>query len=147
MPEMHWTPLLVEERFAEAAEILKRLPAERVNGYYSLWPRIVYEFADLVGQESPRLNRPWPAAAAISRMEQTLTWTLGLDPIDAKIIWYRAFGERWKTVCWKVGLARTAAQEHWIYAICVVAWRLNGRAVRPRLSRRQIVAMTRAAQI
>jgi hypothetical protein len=103
-----WTPSLVEERLAEAADVLKRLPEVKVRGYFNTWPRMVDEFSDLVGQEPPKMRRPWPQPAAITRMEETLSWTIGLDPADAKIVWLRAGGERWKTICWKVGLARAA---------------------------------------
>jgi len=57
---------------AEAASVLKRLPEPKLQGYYNLWPRIIYEFSDLVGQE-PRPMRVLPSPAAISRMEETLT--------------------------------------------------------------------------
>ena len=46
-----WTPSLVEARLAEAAYVLKRLPKEKVQGYFSTWPTMLYEFSDLVGQE------------------------------------------------------------------------------------------------
>ena len=54
-----WTCEQVEERLHEAADVMKRLPAIKVQGYYNLWPGIVREFADLVGQEPPRLRRPF----------------------------------------------------------------------------------------
>jgi hypothetical protein len=44
--------------------------------------------------------RVLPSPQAISRMEETLTWTACLDPVDGKIVWMRAHGERWKTICW-----------------------------------------------
>jgi hypothetical protein len=34
----HWTPLLVAERLAEAADVLDRLPEPKVRGFYSLLP-------------------------------------------------------------------------------------------------------------
>lgn len=137
-----WTPSRVEARLAEAAHVLKRLPAVRVQGYFSTWPKIIYEFSDLVGQE-PRPMRFLPSAAAISRMEETLTWTAGLDPVDGKIIWLRAYGVRWKTICGTVGLHRSAANEHWVYALCVIAWRLNQRTVPKRRSRRYVIDLIR----
>lgn len=146
MAETRWTPSMVEERLVEAADVLKRLPEVRVQGYYSLWPEVVHEFADLVGQEPPRLHRPCPAPDAITRMEETLGWTVGLDPVDAKIVWLRASGERWKAICWKVGLARAAAHEHWLYALCVIAWKLNGRRLSRNASKRRVIAETRAAR-
>jgi hypothetical protein len=72
---------------------------------------------------------------------------LGLDPVDAKIVWLRAGGERWKTICWKVGLARAAANEHWLYALCVIAWRLNGHRVPGKRSRRHVIGLVREADI
>jgi hypothetical protein len=51
MAEMHWTPSLVEERFVEAAAVMKRLPEVRVPGYFNTWPKMVVEFADRVGQQ------------------------------------------------------------------------------------------------
>jgi hypothetical protein len=79
MPELNWTPSLVEERLVEAAAILRRLPEQRIRGYFNTWPTMNYEFSDLIGQEMPRPKGPWPAPDAISRMEETLTWTIGLD--------------------------------------------------------------------
>ncbi|MCB1502167.1 MAG: helix-turn-helix domain-containing protein [Bauldia sp.] len=142
---LEWTPSLVEARLAEAADVLKRLPDQRIRGYFNTWPQIVAEFSDLVGQEPPRLGRPPPQPDAISRMEETLSWTHGLDPTDAKIVWLRAGGERWKTICWKVGMVRSAANEHWLYALCVIAWRLNGRRVPGKRSRQHVIATVRSA--
>ena len=45
-----WTPERVEERLIEAASVLRRLPAERGQGYFSTWPTMFVEFGDLVGQ-------------------------------------------------------------------------------------------------
>lgn len=145
MTEDHWTPTLVEERLVEAASVMKRLPNVRVPGYFNTWPKMLVEFADLIEQEPARFRLPPPAPDAITRMEEALGWLIWLDPIDSKIVWLRASGERWKTICWKVGLARTAANQHWLYALCVLAWRLNGRQPRRR-SRQHIIEVTRAAR-
>ena len=140
-----WTPSLVEERLAEAAWVLRRMPELRRQGYFSTWPEVVHSFADKVGQE-PKPMRVLPSHAAISRMEETLSWTVGLDPIDGKIIWLRAHGERWKTICWMVGLQRSAAHERWLYALCVIAFRLNGRRLNRSYSKRKVIEMAGAAQ-
>jgi hypothetical protein len=139
-----WTPSLVEARLAEAADVLKRLPDRSIQGYFNTWPEIIPEFSDLVGQ-TPRLRRPPPQPDAITRMEETLGWTQGLDPTDARIVWLRAGGERWKTICWKVGITRATAHQHWLYALCVIAWRLNGRRIPSKRSRSHVIAMVRAA--
>ena len=63
MADQNWTPSLVEERLVEAADVLKRLPDETRQGYFSTWPAVLLEFSDLVGQEPPRMKRPWPSPA------------------------------------------------------------------------------------
>jgi hypothetical protein len=140
-----WTPSLVEERLVEAAAVLKRLPQPRRQGYFNTWPDYFHEFSDLVGQE-PQPMRIVPSPAAISRMEEALTWTVGLDPVDGKIVWLRAYGVRWKAICWTVGLQRSAAHEHWLYALCVIAFRLGGERLNRNLSKRKVIELASAAQ-
>lgn len=145
MAEQRWTASLVEERMVEAADTLKRLPEERVRGYFSTWPTVIRDYWEAFGREDVRLRRGPPSAAAIDRMDEALAWLAWLDPAEARIVWLRASGERWKTVCWKVGLARTAAHQHWMYGLCVISWRLNGRRLPHNVSRRRVIEETQAA--
>ena len=138
-----WTPSLVEARLSEAAFVLKRLPEPRLRGYFSTWPEIIHSFADQVGQE-PKRMRVLPSPQAISRMEETLSWTVGLDPVDGKIVWLRAYGYRWREICRAVGLQRASAHHHWVYALCLIAHRLNNRRLNPRLSMQQVIDLARA---
>lgn len=139
-----WTPSLVEARLTEAAFVLDRLPEPRRQDYFSTWPAFVHSFADKVGQE-PRPMRVLPSPQAISRMEETLTWTACLDPVDGKIVWMRAYGERWKTICWTVGLQRSTAHQRWVYGLCVIALTLNRRRFNRNLSRQRVIALAGGA--
>jgi hypothetical protein len=66
LSETGWTPELVAERLAEAADVLARLPGERSRGFYDLWPRLV--------GEPCRYARPAAAAPeAIDRMDEALS--------------------------------------------------------------------------
>jgi len=140
-----WPPSLVEARLAEAAFVLKRLPEPRQQGYFNAWPEYFHSFADQVGQE-PRPMRVLPSPQAISRMEETLAWTACLEPTDGKIVWMKAHGQRWKTICWTVGLQRSAAHQHWVYGLCVIALTLNKRRFNRRLSKRRIIELAGASQ-
>jgi hypothetical protein len=140
-----WTPSLVEARLAEAAFVLKRLPELCQQGYFNAWPEYFHSFADKVGQE-PKPMRVLPSPQAISRMEETLTWTACLEPTDGKIVWMKAHGQRWKTICWTVGLQRSAAHQHWVYGLCVIALTLNNRRFNRRLSKRRIIELAGASQ-
>jgi len=134
-----WTPSLVEERLVEAADVLRRLPEPRIQGYFNTWPEICRTFDDKVGLEPGRM-RVAPSPEAISRMEETLTWTFGLDDLDGRIVWLRAMGERWKAVCWTVGLRRTAVHERWLYALCIISLQLNGRRLKRGEAKRRVIA-------
>jgi len=142
-PEPVWTPKLVEARLAEAAAVLKRLPDARVRGYFNTWPNYSHEFADLVGESPRETTLPPPSSSAISRMEETLGWTIGLDPLDGKIVWMRAHHAPWKAICWRVGLQRSAANERWLYSLCVIAMRLNRQPVPKNRSRRYVIDRVR----
>jgi hypothetical protein len=136
MPDIKWTPSLIEERFVEAADVMKRLPNMRVPGYFNTWPKMLLEFADLVGQEPPRLRRPPPAPDAISRTEETLGWLRWLEADEARLIWMRAEGTPWRAICQRFGFARATAHRRWEYALCVIMWRLHGRPLPQKWSRR-----------
>ncbi|TAN59437.1 MAG: hypothetical protein EPN20_15075 [Magnetospirillum sp.] len=141
MGEQHWTPSIVEERLAEAASVLARLPEVKVRGHFCAWPPVIQEAWEAAACEI-QLRRPPPSAAAIDRMDQALTWLAWLDATDTRIVWLRANGERWKVVCSAVGLSRATAHRHWMYALCVIACRLDGGCVPARRSRQYLVERT-----
>ena len=145
MSDIRWTPLLVEAYMAEAADVLERLPDAVRLGYASTWPPMVREFWESFGWHEAVLTRPRPSAAAIDRMDMALQWLAWLDAVDAKIVWSRACGKTWKEVCWQAGLARAAAHQHWMFALCLIAWKLTGKTIPRRATRRDIIAASRAA--
>jgi hypothetical protein len=67
-----------------------------------------------------------------------------LEPVDRKIVWLRAYGERWKQVCWKAKLQRAAAHEHRVNALCIVAARLNGQKALINMSKRRFIEISLA---
>lgn len=139
----NWTVEMVEERLAEAADVLRRLPEPRVQGYFNTWPRALVEFSDLVGQQLEPMRRPPPSPAAITRMEAAVEWLRWLEPDDAKLVWMRAEGARWKAVCVRFGISRATAHRRWEYALAVIAWRLNGRVVPQKRSRQHLSRLAR----
>jgi hypothetical protein len=134
----NWTAKMVEERVVDAAQVMRRLPPVRVPGYFSTWPRALVEFADLVGQQPEPMRLPPPSPAAISRMEEALGWLRWLEGEDAKLVWARADRTQWKAICWRFGIARATAHRRWQYGLSVIAWRLNGRRVPTRRSKKYV---------
>jgi hypothetical protein len=114
-----------------------------VQGYFNTWPRALVEFSDLVGQQPKPMRRPPPSPAAITRMEAAMEWLRCLEPDDAKLVWMRAEGARWKAVCVRFGISRATAHRRWEYAVAVIAWRLNGRVVPKTRSRQHLSRLVR----
>jgi len=140
-----WKIAMVQDRLEIAADVMRQMPGVKPQGHFNAWPEYFHSFADQVGQE-PRPMRVLPSPQAISRMEETLTWTACLEPTDGKIVWMKAHGQRWKTICWTVGLQRSAAHQHWVYGLCVIALTLNKRRFNRRLSKRRIIELAGASQ-
>lgn len=140
-----WTPEGVEDRLIEAAEVLRRLPEEKVQGYFNVWPEVSHDFADQVGQSPQPMRRPRPPADAITRMEEALTWMHFLGPEDGKLLWMRAEGKPWKAVCWRFGISRATAHRRWQYGLSVIALRLNRWPVPTKQGRARVI--DRAARL
>ena len=117
-----WTPAIVADRLVEAADVLARLPEERVREVYDLWPRIVME-------PSERWTRPAaPLPEAIDRMDEVLGWLCWLEPQERRIVWLRAEGLPWKRITYRLGLGRTRAWQRWTVALLKISVRLNATA-------------------
>ena len=138
-----WTREMVEERVIEAAMVLRKLPGPRVRGYFSTWPEIQRRFADMVDAEPVPMRPPPPSPAAISRMEEAITWNRFLERDDCHLMWARAEGMPWKHLCYRFGISRPTAHRRYDYALSVIAWRLSGRQVHHRRGRRFVVARAR----
>lgn len=135
MTETRWTASMIEARFEEAAFTLRRLPDTRVPGYFNTWPPIVRSVYEAFGWDRARMPRIAPTPQAISRMEETFTWLVWLEPDDARIVWLRAEGVPWKPICWRVGLTRQTAWRRWVAALITVSNRLSAPRTKPTAQR------------
>ena len=134
---VHLTPREIEDRLEEAAVTLRRVPnppGSSAKGYGSSWPDYVHEARHAYGYHEVRM-RIIPSAAEIQRMEECIVWLSWLSADDAKIVWYRAEGRRWRQVCYAVGLVRQSAWRRWAAAILTIQKHLA--APPPRAARSQ----------
>lgn len=116
------SPREIEDRFEEAAITLRRLPDPPGSGpkaWGRSWPDYVHDARHAYGYGEFRV-RIVPSADEIQRMEECIEWLAWLAPDDAKLIWYRAEGQRWRQVCIKIGCVRQTAWRRWVAAILTV---------------------------
>ena len=138
-----WTTHEVETRLVEAADVLKRLPEQKIQGYFNVWPEFVYDFSDKVGQKAEAMRRPPPSPSSITRMEESLDWLQMLDGEDAKMVWARAEDTRWKPICWRFGISRATAARRWEFCLSVIALKLNGMPVQMKRARERVIHRAR----
>lgn len=135
-----WTRDMVEERITEAAAVLRRLPPVRVAGYFGTWPEIQRTQKEIAEGMPRPMQLPPPSTAAITRMEEAITWNVFLQAEEAHLMWARAEGLAWKGICYRFGISRATAHRRWEYALSLIAWRLNGRPDNTKRSRGFIVS-------
>jgi hypothetical protein len=130
---MEWNARIVEDRLEEAAITLRRLPnpaGSGARGFGSSWPDYVREARHAYGYHEAQM-RVIPNASEIQRMEDCIDWLRWLDPEDARIVWLRAEGARWRQVCIRAGCVRQTAWRRWAAALLTIAAHLNA-AERPK---------------
>ena len=118
----------IEERFEEAARTLRRLPdppGSGPKGYGSSWPEYIRDARHAYGWHNATVKIV-PSAAEIARMEECIEWLALVSPEDARIIWMRAEGRRWRQICIRAGVVRQTAWRRWVAALHTIANRLNG---------------------
>lgn len=113
----------VEERIREAELTLRKLPEEKVQGYFNLWPAIKHDAVELLNMEKEVCFPPLPEE--IDEMEEVLfKWLPMLEPVERKIVWLRAERVRWKIICATFGVGRTKAWEMYKTALGKIAARI-----------------------
>ena len=112
----------IEDRLEEAALTLRRMPdppGSGPKGYGSGWPDYIQE-AKHAALDGDAKMRVVPGAAQIARMDEALTWLAFVSPDDAKIVWLRAEGRRWRQVGIAVGVVRQTVYRRWVAALITI---------------------------
>jgi Domain of unknown function (DUF6362) len=118
MSEQRWDNEVVARRLEEAADVLARLPDERVRGLYDLWPK-------LIGAPVKHARPAAAAPEAIDRMDEVLGWLMWLDPEERQLVWLRAEGLPWKWITRRLGIGRTTAWQRWTTGLLKIVVRLD----------------------
>ena len=114
----------VEDRIHDAARTLRRLPEERVQGYFSTWPKIKRDEMEILQMEKEPM-RIRPSIDDITEMEEVLfVWLRWLEVDERKLVWQRAERVRWKLICAQFGVGRTKAWEMYKCALGKIAARI-----------------------
>lgn len=99
-----------------AANIMKRLPGVKVQGYRQFWPQIIHSEEERVYWEAEEY-RKLPTKVEIDLMEKILEYYKPLEPFETKLVWQRAEGKTWKCLSADLGYSRASLASKYDTAI------------------------------
>ncbi len=129
MSKEEWNITMVEERFEEAVQTLKRVPVPgaKPRAYFNGWPDMIYTSWELQSQEKLPIRLGPPNATQITQMEEALGWLWWLEPNERNLVWMRAGGVRWKVICYSIGYSRETMRTKHKIALTKICTRLNAK--------------------
>ena len=124
-----WTYKDVAYAFERAIRTLKLLPAEKIQGYKTLWPDIQYTEQEILQQTASRHLKLRPKTEDVTNLDNVLEWIALVDIEERKLIWARANRLPWKVICRQAGFERTRTWEMWRASLSKIAEHLNKEGV------------------
>lgn len=104
----------IKESVAFAANIMRRLPAVKVQGYLCAWPKFCYDADDFPSQSNIWMT---PLPQEIETMEEILEWLKCISIDKRRIVWLRACGMGWKKICSRMNKPRSTLARDYHYAL------------------------------
>lgn len=101
--------------------MLKQPPGVRPKGYFGAGRKSSGPPRSLPRRSPVPTRRPPPSSAAISWMDEAITWNAFLERDDANLMWARAEGAPWKELCYRFGISRPTAHRRYDYTLSVIA--------------------------
>jgi hypothetical protein len=125
-PEPYWTVKMIQAHLESAAHIHRRLPEEKVNGYYSLWPEMMQDnwYKYYSSLEAKNRYGP-PYAREVDYMEYVMTWLRWPTPHEQRIIWARANRLPWKVLEYDFQSCKATLWKYQNQGLVKIAVRLN----------------------
>jgi len=102
----NWHSSVIEERLAQAAAILRRLPGAMPRTQLTHWPAIIHSAAEAYGWNASQPRPIPPHPRDIQAMDQALEWLFWLGEGERKLVWARACRLPWR------GLAAMDGRSH-----------------------------------
>lgn len=129
---MDWTLELVMDRYFEAIETLKLLPADWPRRYFTMMPQPIRKASESFNWDGARadLERSARVAAtpdAIDRLDEVLEWNRWLTRGEVRVVWGWALGAPRMWIARKIRRDRRTVDRWRKRAMNKVLGRLNGR--------------------
>lgn len=110
----------VKKELSFAADVMKRLPNIKIQGYICRWPKIKYTADDLRDQTADDVW-VYPSNYEISKMEVILEQLKPLNAMETRLVWKRANRVPWKLLSHEFGMHRSNLSSHYEKALVKIS--------------------------
>ncbi len=125
-PEPYWTDEMVFSYIQKAADICKKLPGSKPQGYFSVWPPILRDLMEIIQGDIPdNANRTYATTREVDFFEYVEPWIRWCKPEEARVIWRRAVGKPWKVIEYELKISETTGRRRLNYGIMKIVAKLN----------------------
>ena len=105
--KQHWNKKIVVAYLEDAADIHRRLPRVKVDGYYNLWPETMRdEWTKLYDAVNGTNQLGAPNAREVSYHEEIMEWLRWVQPDQQQLVWMRANRIPWKILIDQFGASK-----------------------------------------
>ena len=85
----HLTPGEIVAQAVHVARTLRRLPDDKPQGYFNVWPPIVRTTWEIMAMERQPM-KVWATPQSIDRMDECFAWLFWLEPEEARVVYDKA---------------------------------------------------------
>ena len=125
-PEPYWTDELVFAYIQKAADICKKLPGSKPQGYFTVWPAILLDLMEIIQSDIPEdKGRTYAIGREVDFFEHVEPWTRWCKPEESRVIWRRAMGKPWKVIEYELRISETTGRRRMGYGIMKIVAKLN----------------------
>jgi hypothetical protein len=124
-PEPYWTDEMVFAYLQKAADICRKLPSVKPQGYVSLWPNIKRDLMEMIQGDSGKGSRGYAIPREVSFFEHVEQWTRWCNADETKVIWRRAARKPWKLIEYELKISETTGRRRLSYGIMKITAKLN----------------------
>lgn len=125
-PEPYWTDEMVFSYIEKAAEISRMLPGVKPQGYFSVWPSVLYDLMELIQGDIPEhANRCNATPRQVSFHDYVCTWFNWCNADETRVIWRKAARKPWKVIEYELKISESTGRRRLNYGIMKIVAKLN----------------------
>lgn len=124
-PEPYWTDEMVFSYIQKAADIEKKFPSVKPQGYFSVWPPILRDLMEIIQSDIGDTSRGYALSREVDFHDHVAGWLRWANGKEARVIWRRAMGKPWKVIEYELKISETTGRRRMGYGIMKIVAKLN----------------------